>query len=150
MKKYLFLCLMALGCATFTACGDDEEDLIDLNNPGEVDVKVGKAEIKESANQLVLTYGITVQNMTVSVKWTCDFQNDLCTRSVTEWTYPSESYAKMAYEAAVAEKEDWDTTVYSYKGKVYIEDDTEDYRGVSKQEIKTEMQWYAEAYNNVK
>ena len=98
----------------------------------------------------LLTYGITVQGLTVSVKWTCDFQNELCTRSVTEWTYPSEILAQAAYEAAVEEKDEWDTTVYSYKGKVYIEDDTEDYRGTSKQEIKEEMQWYVAAYNNAK
>lgn len=150
MKKYLFLFLMTLGCFAFTACGDDEDDVLNPDNPGQVDVKVGKAEIKESANQLVLTYGITVQGLTVSVKWTCDFQNELCTRSVTEWTYPSEILAQAAYEAAVEEKDEWDTTVYSYKGKVYIEDDTEDYRGTSKQEIKEEMQWYVAAYNNAK
>jgi len=150
MKKYLFLFLMTLSCVTFTACGDDEEEVLNPDNPGQVDVKVGKAEIKESANQLVLTYGITVQGLTVSVKWTCDFQNDQCTRSVTEWTYPSETLARATYEAAVEEKDEWDTTVYSYKGKVYIEDDTEDYRGTSKQEIKEEMQWYVAAYNNAK
>lgn len=150
MKKYLFLFLMTLGCFAFTACGDDEDDVLNPDNPGQVDVKVGKAEIKESANQLVLTYGITVQGLTVSVKWTCDFQNELCTRSVTEWTYPSEILAQAAYEAAVEEKDEWDTTVYSYKGKVYIEDDTEEYRGTSKQEIKEEMQWYVAAYNNAK
>lgn len=140
MKKYLFLCLMAMGCLTFTACGsDDDEDLDDIEiNEG--DIKVGQAELKETSNQLILSWAISVQNIKVSVKWTCTFKDDICTKSLWEYTYPSETYAKAAYENAMQVKDEYDRTIYSYKGKVYTEDDTADYEGDSREEIKAEME----------
>ena len=54
----------------------------------------------------------------------------------TEYTYSKEAYAKQSYEDAMANKDEDDLTVYSYKGKVYKEDETAYYKGQSKDEIR--------------
>ena len=137
MKKYLFMCLMAAAaCFAFTACGKDDPEPAG----GDEDVNVTNAEIKETANQLVLTMTAKNQGVTVTYKWTCDFQNNLCTRSIMEMTYPSESMAEQAYESAVEDKEEGDKTAYSVKGKVVTADMTEVNRGQQKSVVKMAME----------
>ena len=104
------------------------------------DVTVTNAEIKETANQLVLTMTAKEQGVTVSIKWTCDFQNDLCTRSIMEMSYPWESIARQVYESAVENLDEKEKTVYSVKGKVVTVNMTEEYRGIQKSIIKKAME----------
>lgn len=137
MKKYLFMCLMAAAaCFAFTACGKDDAEPAG----GDEDVNVTNGEIKETANQLVLTMTAKEQGVTITYKWTCDFQNDLCTRSIMEMTYPSESIARQVYESTVEDLDDEDKVTYSVKGKVVTADMTEEYKGQSKSVIKLAME----------
>ncbi len=134
MKKYLFLGLaMIAGMFMFTSCGDDE---VEPNDDNWENAKVESAKFTETDNQMVLTWTTKAGSFSVASKLTVDFVNDVCSRFVTEATYPSEAYAKLAYEEAKAAQDSHDTAVYSYKGKVFIEDDTEEYKGTPKAEMR--------------
>ena len=139
MKKYLFLCLAAIvGMLAFTSCGDDDE--IKITNPDkDVDVEVGKAKFTETADQMMLSYTIRIENIVVPAKTIANFQGDKCIRFYTEYTFPSEAMAKQCYEENKADADEHDTTVYSYKGKVYTEDDTAEHEGESKDELRAEF-----------
>lgn len=146
MKKYLFLSMAAIAALlTFASCGDDDE--IEPDDINSENVKVGKAKFTETANQMVLTYSISVVNEKVEMKHTATFQGDECSRFITESTYPKESYAKAAYEDAMANKDAGDETVYSYKGKVFTEDETYYYKGQSKDEVRQYLKYLETAYN---
>lgn len=148
MKKYLFLCMAAIAALlAFTSCSDDDEIDPDDINPG--NVAVGKAKFTETANQMTLTYAISFPGLSsekVNVKHTADFKDDACTSFITEYTYSKETYAKQSYEASVSEKDDDDQTVYSYKGKVFIEDDTYYYKGQTKDQVRQYLKYLEEAY----
>ena len=145
MKKYLFLSMAAIAALfAFASCGDDDE--IEPNEINPEDVKVGKAKFTETANQMVLTYTISVLTEKVDMKHTATFQGDECIRFITESSYSKESYAKAAYEDAMANKDDDDETVYSYKGKVFTEDETAYYKGESKDEVRRHLKYLEEAY----
>ncbi len=146
MKKYLFLCMAAIATLlTFSACGDDDE--IEPNDINPENVKVEKAKFTETTNQMTLTFTIKIDKFSVPVKITATFQGDQCSSYITEYTYPNDSMAKQAYEANKSSAGQYDTTVYSYKGKVYTEDDTADYRGVPKDEIRQELKMMESVYN---
>lgn len=138
MKKYLFLSMAAIAALfTFASCGDDDE--IEPDDINLEDVKVDKAKFTETTNQMVLTYTISFPGLSsekVNVKHTVGFQGDACSSFITEYTYSKEFYAKQSYEDAMANKDEDDLTVYSYKGKVYKEDETAYYKGQSKDEIR--------------
>ena len=139
MKKYLFLCLAAIvGMLAFTSCGDDDE--IKITNPDkDVDVEIGKAKFTETADQMMLSYTIRIENIVVPAKTIANFQGDKCIRFYTEYTFPSEEMAKQCYDENKADADEDDTTVYSYKGKVYTEDDTAEHKGESKDELRAEF-----------
>ena len=139
MKKYLFLCLAAIvGMLAFTSCGDDDE--IKITNPDDVDVEVGKAKFTETADQMMLSYTIRIENIVVPAKTIANFnKDDKCTSFYTEYTLPSEEMAKQCYEENKADADEDDTTEYSYKGNVYTEDDTAEHKGESKDELRAEF-----------
>ncbi len=145
MKKYLFLCMAAIAALlAFTSCSDDDEIDPDDINPD--NVAVGKAKFTETANQMVLTYTVSVLTEKVNMKHTATFKDDLCNSFISEATYSKEQYARQSYEDAIANKTDDDQTVYSYKGKVFIEDDTYYYKGQTKDQVRQYLKYLEEAY----
>lgn len=133
MKKFMFFCLMALGCmASFSSCGDDDDDEI-VNNGG--DVAVRKAELKETSNQLILTYAMSYNGVTVNEKWTCTFDGETLVSSYIEITYPNESMAKLAYDEAVANE-----AKVTLKGKTISVDTTDEYKDMTRTQIKVAME----------
>lgn len=138
MKKYLFMCLMAAVCFTFTSCGDKEEPETNGNENTE-NTSGGNANFYELTNRLRLTYTSKVYNISIDNTWVCEFENDVCTSSVMTMTYPNANLAQQAYEDAVNGKSADDKTEYSINGKVVTADTTEEYRGKSKQVIKLAM-----------
>ena len=69
------------------------------------------AKFTETANQMVLSYFLIYNSLSkemVDVKHTADFQGDACSSFITECTYSKESYAKQAYEDAMANKDEDD------------------------------------------
>ena len=151
MKKYLFLCLAAIvGMLAFTSCGDDEDDIKITRPDDEVNVEIGKAKFTESTNQMMLTFTIKIENISVPAKTVANFQGDKCTSFYTEYTFPSEAMAKQTCEENQADADEYDTTVYSYSGKVYKEDDTAEYEGKSKAEIRQELKIMESIFNSGK
>ena len=149
MKKYLYLSMAAIAALlSFASCGgDDDDDEIVPNDQDNPEVIIDKAKFTETANQMVLSYTINVLREKVPVKHTATFQGDECSSFITEYTYSKESYAKEAYEDAIENKEDGDETVYSYKGKVYTEDETAYYKGQSKNEVRQYLKFLEAAVN---
>lgn len=146
MKKYLFLCTAAIAALlAFASCGDDDE--IEPLDPDNIEVKVGEAKFVESANQMVLTYTVTIANINVPVKTIADFQGDKCTRYITQYTFPNETMARQSCEENKASDDQLSGTVYSYSGKVYTEDETAYYKGRSKDEIRQELKMMQLVYN---
>ena len=147
MKKYLFLSMAAIAALfAFSSCGDDDEIDPEINPDN---IKVDKAKFTETANQMTLTYAISFPGLSsekVNVKHTADFKDDACTSFITEYTYSKETYAKQSYEASVSEKDEDDLTVYSYKGKVYTEDETAYYKGQSKDEVREYLNFLEDTF----
>lgn len=129
MKKILFLCLTAL-CCSFISCGDDDEPKVS-NGDGQVN-----ATLKETANQLVLTYGISESGFSMTTIWTCDFQNDKCVSSTMTQTYPTAELAKIAYDALDAETK----RTAKLDGRSVIIDMTYLYQGIDRATIKASME----------
>ena len=144
MKKLMLFCLMALGSMlAFTACGDDDDDVLDDIINGGQEVVIGKAEFTETANQLVLKYTTGVGGISVSTIWTCDFNGETLIKSTTASTYPSDALAKVGYEEAV--------TVYgsskaNRSGKTVTVDTTEDFADMTKDLIRATMQAMKDEY----
>ena len=137
MKKFLFMCMMALGCMTaFTACGDDDDDpVIEDIQGGSGSVKTSNYSLKDNGNEIVLTFDMTAAGVTMNMKWVATFQNDLCVSFVEQTTYPSESMAKLSYEAAVKEGE-----TVRLDGRTIITDLSESYAGMDKATVKLIME----------
>lgn len=147
MKKFFYLmslCLcMFAGVAVMTSCGDDDIDDIDPDN---IEFKVG---ITEKGN--TLTFTAKTSYYTYVEIATFD-SNDKCTKFLEQEIYPSKDYANAAWEAYKAEYKDDpdDWKKYSKDGKTITYDDTEDWAGKSKAEIRSYMeeeQKYFEQYN---
>jgi len=142
MKKLFFLCMLVMGCATFVACGDDDDDeKVEKIDPINT---VTDAVISEKGNQLVLTYTQTIKEIDVTItnKLTCTFQNDRCVSAIYETTYPTEQIARMSYEDAINEEPD-KRDYYSLNGKVVIYDMTSEFEGLDKATVKRMMQGMA-------
>jgi len=136
MKKYLLLGMaLVAGMFMFSSCGDDDEIVPD--NGGDIeDVKVGNSVFNETENQMTLSWTTSVATIKMSSKIIVDFVDDVCSKFVTETTYPSEALAKQAYEESMAAKDESENTVYSYKGKVMTVDETADYQGTPKDQMR--------------
>ena len=137
LKKMMLMGLMVLGCMTFGACGDDDDNSGEQGGNG-TEVTVTKPEIKETANQLVLTYTMVTKGGSCNVKWTCDFEGDKLVKSIMTQTFSKESDARASFEAYKADPED--AGEYSLNGKTITVDNTEQYKGESKQVIKMTME----------
>ena len=146
MKKYLFMCLMALVPLAFTACGSDDDNN-NLPNPNEdVDITVDKATFTESGNTLKLVYNINVKGSTsgkafaAKDEWTCEFNGSTLVKSTHRVTFPSADYAKEAYADYV---KTYGNSKCSVSGNVLTYEDTAEWEDQSKDEIKMIMQMMA-------
>ncbi len=146
MKKFFLFCLMALTCTTtFIACGDDDDDPI-LDGTENIDAQVTKAEMKDNGNQLILTYVMRISTYQATIKWICNFDNDqICTSSTEEWTWPNEQIAKSDEEESKAQGEN-----VKRNGKTVIHDVSDQYAGTEKNVIKEQMEMMLSVYKNDK
>ena len=98
---------------------------------------------------MYVTYSRTMNNMTITTTWTCYFDdNNICTSSKMETTFPTAELAKLSYDETIADlDENEDPGKYSVNGKVVTYDSTDDYKGQSKDVIKAAMQAFANSGN---
>ena len=134
MKKFLFMCMMALGCMTaFTACGDDDDDpVIEDVQGGGGKVSTSNLKIEDNGNQLVGSFDMSAAGATINVKITATFQNERCVSMIEELTYPSESMAKASL--AGYQKDGEKVTL---KGRTITVDVSEDCAGFDKNMVRT-------------
>lgn len=143
MKKYLYLLLLALVPAmTFTACGDDKDEVLDPKSPDNPGVTVKDASFKESGNKLILTYNVSGSTLegdvfTFEDEWTCEFNGEQLTRSSHVYTMPSSAIAKSVAEELKDEAEPGYSVSYSGSKVTYV--DTPEWSDMSKTEIRYVM-----------
>ena len=119
----LCLCMFA-GVAVMSSCGDDD-DIDDLN------LKTG---ITEKGNTLTLTVNSSYYTETMTATFD---DNDLCTKFITKEIYKSKDVADAAWATYKAEYEgDDEWKCFSKDGKTITIDETEYFKGQSKQEIR--------------
>ena len=148
MKKFLFLCLLTLGAmTTFTACGGDDEDNQPKNEQQGTEngtnwSSSSSSGFADKGSYMYVTYSRTLNNMTITITWTCYFDdNNICTSSKEETTFPTAELAKLSYDETIANLEEGeDPGKYSVSGKVVTYDATDDCKGQSKDVIKAAMQ----------
>ena len=134
MKKFLFMCMMALGCMTaFTACGDDDDDpIIEDVQGGGGKVSTSNLKIEDNGNQLVGSFDMSTVGATINVKITATFQDESCVSMIEELTYPSESMAKASF--AGYQKDGEKATL---NGRTITVDLSEDCAGFDKNMVRT-------------
>lgn len=121
MKKFFYMCLLALAPLAFVACGSD-----DNNNNG---------SSTETENQLVFSDVFKYEGTDVPVKFTCDFENGKCTRAIFQANFPTEAMAQKLYEEALEDDEE-NASMYSRNGKIVTSDLTAFVQGESKDSVK--------------
>ena len=140
MKKYFYLCLIALGCMlTFSACGSDDdptlEDIERAAEQGDADID---ATLKDNGNELVIFYTSKLGSYTATAKgvYTFDGSSDdaQCIRAILTETYPSAEIAKAVFDQE--DEEDKINGTVKLNGKQIIIDFTNDFKGMPKAEIK--------------
>ena len=138
MKKYLYLCLIALACAAgFVSCGDDDDDITieDLENSKFTNQNIN---LKDNGNTLILSYTAKIKGVPISAVGTYFFdgtsEEAKCTKATMVNTFPSEAIAKQAYDEEDAE--DKAKGIITLNGSQVIHDETEAYKGMTKSEVK--------------
>ena len=140
MKKFLYLLLLALVPAmTFTACGDDKDEVLDPKDPDNPGVTIKDASFKESGNKLILTYYVSGSSregdiFTYEDEWTCEFNGEQLTRSSHVYSMPSSAIAK-SVAAEIQENAEPGYSV-SYSGSKVTYVDTPDLDDMSKTELR--------------
>ena len=134
MKKFFYLMSLCLGlfagAAVMTSCGDD-----DLEG-GEI-----KAGITEKGNTLTLTY----KNAYATCTETATFDsNDKCIKYIEATTYSSKDVANQAWDAEMQYVDADEKARYKKDGKTITYDATEEFKGVSKSEIRQYMERFLE------
>ena len=142
MKKFFYLCMIALGCMVgFTACGDDDDDEPKVEN-GEA--QIASVIIKDNGTTMTLTVTATQNGQVATAVTTCTFDgssNDaLCIKAEQVATFPSEAWAKQSWE------EDYDAEEKAsgklkLSGRTIIQDLTEDFEGLTKLETKLALEY---------
>ena len=141
MKKYLYLCLMALVITVgFTACGDDDDD-ITIEEIERNKATNQNAQIKDSGNFLTLTYTAKIKGIDISAVGTYTFDGlsdqSKCTKASMILNYPNEAIAQQAYN----EKHDQDRAsgIVTLNGRQVIHDETDFYKGLTKTEVRKSL-----------
>ena len=132
--------LMFLGTMCMTSCGDDDkddiEDIIEDVESGNIKATT---KFEEKGNQMILT--ATWKNMMTQVH-TATFEDDACVSYIIKDTYASDKLADAAWEEI--QKDEEDARNYTRNGKVITCDESEEYRGFPKEEMRMVLQWIAE------
>lgn len=147
MKKLLYMAVALMvsmaSVATFTACGDDDddevEDLIDAVTNGS-----SNGSIVEKGNTLTLT---VEQSGVYTSSYVAKFDdNDMCTSYIQTSVYKSSSMAQTIYDA-YSDGNGKNGFTVSRDGNTITIDYTEMYKGTSKAAIKESFQVLANGYN---
>lgn len=149
MKKYFYLCLIALGCMIgFTACGDDDDDISteDFENG---DVTGIKCTIKDNGKTLVMTITGKINGASASSVITCTFDGTsddaMCIKAEQVDTYPNATIAKAAYDEEV---EEYGSEGVKLSGNKVIIDLTEDLSEYNKAQVRAIMEMEKQAIEN--
>ncbi len=132
IKKLLWIALAFVGLSlTAVSCGEKDESPFDPDNPN----NTGTVEVgwEENGNTVKFTveqsYGYGVS---YTVTYTCTFDSDgNCTRAIARYEFSSAELAEIFYESARQEYDD-----VSKSGKVITIDETEDFEGFTKEELR--------------
>lgn len=116
---------------TFTACGDDEEDIDNLEELINGDVK--SEFTKKTSTELEVTLSLSNYSEIINAQF--DEKTRLVTKVTAKVTYPNEAMAKYIYEEMKAEGEN-----ASLKGRTITIDITEDYEGETYDEVYKEFE----------
>jgi hypothetical protein len=124
--KYLFVALaFALGSLSLTSCGGDE--ITDIDGPGELE-----QGWKESGNTMTYSASYSLMGVSSSFVYTFTFSGDVCTKATYAFTYPTEEQAQMDWDNMWEE----DKAKATLNGRTITEDVTDEYEGLSKEEIR--------------
>lgn len=150
MKKYLYLLLLALVPAmTFTACGSDDDEL-DPENVNQDDVQISKPTLKETANQIILTYNESYGNFVVNMVETYEFQGERLVKVTFSETFPSEKLAKQFMEEIQKDPEEAERYKnISRSGRTITYDATAEFQDYTKSQIKEMLQWRMEEWDHM-
>ena len=147
MKKYLYLLLLALVPAmTFTACGDDKDDLDDITPS---DVNFSEPTFKETNNSFILTYSQAIGSTQVGYTETYTFQGEQVVSVSISMTFPSESLAKQFMEEIAKDPQSKEAyRNITRNGKTCTYDATEYYKDMTKSEIREQLQWRVDEWEH--
>lgn len=130
LKNFFCLFILTIGLISFVSCSKDKDD--DNGNGGGnngTELPVGWTE---DGNRLIYKaiQGAGVYELVYV--WTMTFESDLCVSARLEITFPDAAMAQAVYNELEPEVKE----LSSISGKVITMNFDEEYRGLSKQEIK--------------
>lgn len=132
MRFFTLLCAVMMSFALASCNKTGEPD--GPNNPNG-DVIGGNYEVGvwyEEGNNLIYVLEYDYYIYSYKVKWTLTFDdNDLCIKSICEYTFNDATIAQAFYEDMLAAGDD-----VTKSGNTITEDVTEYYAGMSKEDIK--------------
>ena len=131
MKKFkLFLLIAALlGTFTMTSCSKDDKD----SDKGVITNVV----FNDQGNTLTVSYTLNDEGITATALMQFFFENDVCTSAIITGTYPSANIAQIIYQEMLEEE---DPSTITIRENVITQDVTSEYEGMTKQEIRTEIE----------
>ncbi len=139
MKKIFYLmslCLcMFAGVALMTSCGDDDD--ID---PDDVEIKSG---ITDKGNQLIMSTKVPSYSLTATATFDGNTDDALCIKFISKETYSSSAAADYVWDEYKKHSdyaEDIAAGLLKKDGKSIIYDETEDFKGETKAQIRTYME----------
>ncbi len=132
MKKLLWIALAFMGlCLTVVSCSEkDESPFPPIENPDNIGaIEVGWVE---EGNTVKFTVSQSYGYLSYVVTYTCTFNsNGGCTMAIARYEFSSVEIADMFYESYRQEYED-----VSKSGKVVTIDETEDFEGLTKEQLR--------------
>ena len=140
MKKLLWMAMAFVGLS-LASVSCSEKDEFDPENPE----NIGTTEVgwEENGNTIKFTveqswgYGVAY-----TVTYTCKFNNDgYCIEAIARYEFSSADLADIFYESARQQYDD-----VSKSGRVVTVDESEDFEGVTRDELRTLYESMANAY----
>lgn len=142
MKKLLWMAMAFVGLSlALASVSCSEKDEFDPENPE----NIGTTEVgwEENGNTIKFTveqswgYGVAY-----TVTYTCKFNNDgYCIEAIARYEFSTADLADIFYESARQQYDD-----VSKSGRVVTVDETEDFEGVTRDELRTLYESMANAY----
>ena len=96
----------------------------------------GTPTYEDKGNEVLLSWDY----VGFKLEWLAKFKGDNCNESKMMYTHPTEELATQYYRDQIADLEKDEAKKWSVKGKTVTEDNTEEYKGKDKVEIKAAMQ----------